>query len=96
MSDYSNKELLEAIYDVRDRVTRIEEGLKRTEKLEDKIVYAHDKALTAKDIAEEALSISKTNMESIGGIKTTNRWAWGLFIAALGEIIAQHFGFSIK
>lgn len=92
MSDYTNKELLEAIYEVRDRVTRIEESLKRTEKLEDKIDEAYNKALDAKDIGEEALALAEANKEKIADMKVTSRWLLGFVITAVLAVVGQYFG----
>jgi Mg2+ and Co2+ transporter CorA len=105
VSDYTNKEMLEAIYEVRDRVTRIEESLKRTEKLEDKVESTFNKVIEAKDIGEEALALAKSNEKEIANIKaqskdeitslkTQNRWAWGLLLTAIITIAAQFFGFK--
>jgi lipoate-protein ligase A len=83
MSDYSNKELLEAIYEVRDRVTRIEEKLNRAERMEDKVELAFTKAQEARDIGEDALTLAKINREEISSLKTSNRWSWGLLVTSL-------------
>lgn len=93
-SDYTNKELLEAIYDVRDRVTRIEEGFKRTDKLEAKAEEGYAKALEAKDIAEDALALGSSNREQINSIKANNKWAWGFVITSIGAVVAQYFGIA--
>jgi methyl-accepting chemotaxis protein len=103
MSDYTNKELLEAIYEVRDRVTRIEESLKRTEKLEDKIDESFDKASEAQNLAKDAISLGQTNREMINvhteaikSIQSSNKWAWGLMITSIitltGAVIGVYFG----
>jgi cell division septum initiation protein DivIVA len=92
MSDYTNKELLEAIYEVRDRVTRIEEKLNRAEKMEDKVELAIDKAQDAKDKAEDAMAIAKKNEEDIKAIKANNKWAWGFVITLAIGIISAYFG----
>lgn len=91
MSDYTNRELLEAIYEVRDRVTRIEEKLNRAEKIEDKLEVVSNKAQEAKDIGDEALVLSKINREEIASLKSSNRWSWGLLISSLLTFI----GFAI-
>lgn len=92
MSDYSNKELLEAIYEVRDRVTRIEEKLNRAEKLEDKVELAFVKANQAKDVGEDALSLAEKNKEDIQSIRANNMWAWGFVITLALGIISQFLG----
>jgi Haemolysin XhlA len=88
MSNYSDRELIEAIYDVRDRVTRIEEKLNRTEGLSDKVEQADDKAT-------EAL-LKCTQLEStISEMKTNTKWALGsaftIFATILGIIIEKLF-----
>jgi hypothetical protein len=95
-AEYTNKELIEAIYDVRDRVTRIEESLKRTEKLEDKIDEAYDKAIEAKDVGEDALALAKANREKIESMQSTSKWLLGFLVTALLAVVGQYFGIGVK
>lgn len=96
MSDYSSKELLEAIYEVRDRVTRIEEKLNRAEKLEDKVDLSFNKAQEAKDLAEDAIALSNNNKEKIDSMKNNAKWAWGFAITLAIALIAEYFGLKIS
>lgn len=88
-ANYTNKELLEAILDVRDRTTRIEEKLNRAEKQEEKVDYA-------KDLAEDAIAMAKANEKEINAIKNNNKWAWGFVITLVLGLIAQFFGLNIN
>jgi hypothetical protein len=101
--EYTNKELLTAMYDIRDRVTRIEESLKRTEKLEYKIDDAFDKAGEAQNLAKDAFAIGQTNREiinvhsdAIKSIQSNSKWAWGLMITSIitltGAVIGVYLG----
>lgn len=92
MSDYTNKEMLEAIYEVRDRVTRIEAQLNRAEKVEDKVDLVSEKTNIVKDIADDALALGQQNRQMIESIQSNNRWAWGFVITAFLGLIAQFFG----
>lgn len=92
MSDYTNKEMLEAIYEVRDRVTRIEAQLNRTEKVEERVETVSDKMIDVKDIADTALVMSQQNKEAIEAIRANNRWAWGFVITAILGMVAQFLG----
>lgn len=96
MADYSNRELLEAILDVRDRTTRIEEKLNRAEKLEDKVDEAFDKAQEAKDVGEDALILAQTNRDEIKGMKANSRWAWGFAATLAIALIGEYFGVKIQ
>lgn len=96
MSDYTNKELLDAMYDIRDRVTRIEEKLNRTEKLEDKVEAVSEKAQKGKDVGEEAYILAKANQEEIKSIKANSRWAWGLAITSLLGLLGEFLGIKIN
>ncbi|MEK5036284.1 hemolysin XhlA family protein [Paenibacillus sp. FSL R7-0302] len=87
-ANYSNKELLDAILDVRDRTTRIEEKLNRAEKTEEKVDYA-------KDLAEEAIAMAKANEREIEAIKNNSKWAWGFVATLVVGLIAQFLGFSV-
>lgn len=96
MSDYTNKELLEAIYEVRDRVTRIEEKLNRAEKLEDKVEHALVKAQDAKDIAESALVIANLSKDEIKSMRANTKWAWGFAITLAIALIGEYIGVKIQ
>lgn len=73
MSGYSDRELADAIYDVRDRVTRIEEKLNRTEKIEVKANEADDKA-------SSALLKTQENEKRLDRVENNIKWAWGFMI----------------
>jgi hypothetical protein len=79
------EKLFEVIYDIRDRVTRIEEGQKRQGQIE-------EKADAANKTANEALLKSQTNENEIRNVKTSSRWAWGTFFAFMIMVV----GASIK
>lgn len=82
MSEFNNRELIEAIYDVRDRVTRIEEKLNRTEGLSDKVDNAEERAT-------EALLKSRENQRDIEILRTNNRWAWGFVLTLVVGVVAK-------
>ncbi|MCY9737463.1 hemolysin XhlA family protein [Paenibacillus alvei] len=85
MSDYTIKELMEAIYEVRDRATRIEEKLNHTEKLAGKVDGIEK-------VSNLALVKSEQNAKDIDSMKKNNMWAWGFVITALLAVVAQYFG----
>jgi hypothetical protein len=72
----TTRELMEAIYDIRDRVTRMEEKLNRADKIE-------DKADEANAIANKALALAEENHRDIEGIRKAVYWGFG-FIITLG------------
>lgn len=83
MSEHNYDKLAEAIeklsdviYDIRDRVTRIEEGQKRQAEIERKAEYADDKAT-------EALLLAKQNSKDIDSQRVVNRWIWGIVFAVI-------------
>jgi Haemolysin XhlA len=84
MGNFQEREIIEAIYDVRDRVTRIEEKLNRAEKVEEIANQANLRA-------NEAYLKAVENQRDIDSIKVSNRWAWGFvitfIIAALGKYL---------
>ncbi|ARF70786.1 hypothetical protein B7C51_25280 (plasmid) [Paenibacillus larvae subsp. pulvifaciens] len=93
MSDtYSGKEMIQVIYEIRDRVTRIEEKQNRIEKLEEKVDDNIVKTIEAKDVAEDAMVLARHNRDQIKDIQANNKWAWGFVITAMIGIIAQLFG----
>lgn len=95
MSDYTNKELLEAIYEVRDRVTRIEEKLNRAEKLEEKVDQLDQKINSVKDLAEDAFSMAEANQDGIKAMKESTKWIWSFIIPVAIALIAQVLGVKI-
>jgi hypothetical protein len=74
------EKLFEVIYDIRDRVTRIEEGQKRQGQIE-------EKADAANKTANEALLKAQTNENEIRNVKTSSRWAWGTFFAFMIMVV---------
>jgi hypothetical protein len=80
-SPFSNEKLAEAIFDVRDRVIRIEEGQRRTEQIE-------AKADAALDTAKRADNKSNENARDIDGIKKTAMWAIGLTATCIVSLSA--------
>lgn len=85
MSNFTDRDLLEAIYDVRDRVTRIEEKLNRTEGLAEKVDNADDKA------TEALLKVGQLEKQ-VDKIGTNTKWALGIafsFILTITGIIIQ-------
>lgn len=82
-SEVWGKELMEAIYDIKERVTRIEEGQKRLEKIETSVDITRNKADEALLIAKQSEQMVATLSKEVEGIKTNNKWAWGLFFSAL-------------
>lgn len=93
--NYTTKELMEAIYEVRDRVTRIEEKLNRAERLEDKVDIAIDSADDAMNLAEDAMNLAKLNKDEINSMKSNSKWAWGFAITLAIALIAEYFGIKI-
>lgn len=71
MSGFSDRDLIEAIYDVRDRVTRIEEKLNRTEGLSEKIDEADKNATKALEVANQA-------KEQLDKFASTTKWVIGI------------------
>lgn len=85
MSNFTDRDLLEAIYDVRDRVTRIEEKLNRTEGLSEKVDNADDKAT-------EALLKTAQLEKQVEKIGTNTKWALGIafsFIIMIAGIMIE-------
>lgn len=80
MSNFSDRELINAIYDVRDRVTRIEEKLNRTEGLSEKVDSAEDKSM-------EALLKTVQLEKEISQMKNNTKWAMGLVFTFIGGIV---------
>ena len=87
---------MEAIYEVRDRVTRIEEKLNRAERLEDKVDLAIDSADDAMNLAEDAMNLAKLNKADLDSMKSNAKWAWGFAITLAIALIAEYFGIKIK
>jgi hypothetical protein len=79
------EKLFEVIYDIRDRVTRIEEKQNRMAHIEEKTDNAHD-------TSNRALLKSKANEKEIQNVKNSSRWAWGTFFAFMIMVV----GASIK
>lgn len=92
--NYTDKELFEAIYEVRDRVIRMEEKLNRTERLEVKVEEMRTEIYEVRRIAEDALSLAKTNKEEIKSVQATNKWAWGFVITFVVTVVSAYFGLS--
>lgn len=68
------------LQDVIERLVRIETKLDSYESL-------REKAEHAKDRAEQAFTLAKSNIELINEIKANNKWAWGFIISlAVGYI----------
>lgn len=89
MSNFTDRDLIEAIYDVRDRVTRIEEKLNRTEGLSDKVENADDKA------TEALLKVAQLEKQ-IDKFGTNTKWALGVaftFIATIAGVLIEKFLF---
>jgi Fe2+ transport system protein B len=88
MAEFTTRELIEAIYDVRDRVTRIEEQLiNRTEQINRRAEDAYMKA----DTADKQATLNKQNImaleKRIDGLMLNVRWAWGIAIPSLLTIV---------
>jgi DNA repair exonuclease SbcCD ATPase subunit len=94
--NYTTKELMEAIYEVRDRVTRIEEKLNRAERLEDKVDAVIDTADDAIRKSDEAFALAQANKEEIKSMKANAKWAWGFAITLAIALIAEYFGIKIQ
>ncbi len=103
--NYTDKELFEAIYEVRDRVIRMEEKLNRTERLEVKVEEMRTEIYEVRRIAEDALSLAQRNKEAIDdlaeenkdeikSLKDTNKWAWGFVITFVVAVISAYFGLN--
>jgi chromosome segregation ATPase len=85
MANFSDRDLIEAIYDVRDRVTRIEEKLNNTEGLSDKVEEAEDKA------NEALLKVSQLEKQ-VEKFGTNTKWALGVafgFIATIAGVVLE-------
>jgi t-SNARE complex subunit (syntaxin) len=72
----SISELTKVMYDIRDRVTRMEEKQNRMEQIE-------DKADKADATANKALLLAQQNEKNADAHKVANRWAWGVMLAAI-------------
>lgn len=92
MANYTDKELFEAIYEVRDRVIRMEEKLNRTERLEVKVEEMRADIYEVKKIAEDALNLAENNKEKIKTIEANNKWAWGFVITFVVAVVSAYFG----
>lgn len=93
--NYTTKELMEAIYEVRDRVTRIEEKLNRAERLEVKVDKVIDNADDAMNLAEDAMNLAQSNKDELNAMKSNTKWAWGFAITLAIALIAEYFGIKI-
>lgn len=103
MGNYTDKELFEAIYEVRDRVIRMEEKLNRTEKLEVEVKELRTEMYEVRRIAENALAKAESNEEKIeekaianekeiNAIKANTKWAWGFVITFVVGVVSAYFG----
>lgn len=80
-SPFSNERLAEAIYDIRDRIIRVEERQQRTEAIEDKA----DEALR---IGREANSKADENARDIESMRTMTKWAITAALSFVGVAVA--------
>lgn len=88
MAEFTSRELIEAIYDVRDRVTRIEEQLiNRTEQIKQRA----DDAYTKADGADKQAMANAKSIEAlekrVDGLIVSMRWAWGIAIPSLLTVV---------
>lgn len=80
MSSFTDRDLIEAIYDVRDRVTRIEEKLNRTEGLNDRVDNAEDKA-------QEAILRVAHLERQVEKNSSTTKWALSIAFSFITGIV---------
>lgn len=92
-NSFSSRELIEAIYDVRDRVTRIEEKLNRTEGIAEKVDIAESKArqalLKSEENEKDIIKLSERCERDMDAQKINNRWAWGFVLTLVVSLLAK-------
>lgn len=80
--------LIEVIYEIRERVARMEERIEekftRLDRNELKIENLEDKVT-------EALLHVKENEKKIESLQQLNKWIWGFIISGIGSFVLTYF-----
>ena len=93
--DSNDKKFIEAVYEVRDRVTRIEEKLNRMDKVESKVEVIEAKTAAAEQKAQESLLLGKQNSKEIAMVTATIKWGFGTLIGLI-MVFLSIVGFLLK
>lgn len=83
----ADNKLVEAIYDMRDRMVRVELSMKRIDEYEGFALRVNDRIMETDRIARDALSIGKGTCRDVEEVKGTIKWAYGVLLTQVALVL---------